>query len=259
MKTGEQTMKRGTLSIKPVYVGISHYRDVYGSVCSADVEGTPPIEPRNEAELEQDVNRFVGNLRSHPTIGFVQIEAPLVVKEHADLRRLPGAITHDTDALLVKLSGNTPVILRSLKRYGLPLWHAAPDEATLRAFRAKKLLRQSKFLYVGEIPSFSASLGPWDFNLLTERLGVLVRHIETNEFFRWFDRRSDEAVRETLEAWRGDFEKVAEPTDDDLRQATRVYLALRGLAAREDAKGLPSIAEDSRRNGRSSHAWLLRG
>lgn len=238
MNPDEQTMKRGTVSIKPVYVGIPHYRDVYGSVCSADVEGTPPIEPRHEAELERNVNHFVGNLRSDTPFEFVRVEAPLVIKEHADLRRLPGAITHDTDALLVKLSANTPVILRALKRYGVPLWHAAPDEATLRAFRAKKVLTESKFLYVGEIPSFSAPLGPWDFDVLTERLGVLVRHIETNEFFRWFDRASDEAVRETLDAWRGEFQEIVEPTDDDLLQATRVYLALRGLAEREDANGI---------------------
>jgi len=36
-------MNRGVVRIKPVLIGIPNCRKVHGSVCSADVEGTPPV------------------------------------------------------------------------------------------------------------------------------------------------------------------------------------------------------------------------
>jgi len=44
-------MQRGIVRIKRVFVGISHYRKVYGSVCSADVKGTPPVPAQSDTEL----------------------------------------------------------------------------------------------------------------------------------------------------------------------------------------------------------------
>jgi len=46
-------LKRSVVKIKPVLLGIPHYRYVYGSVCSADVVGTPPITPQGEKELKK--------------------------------------------------------------------------------------------------------------------------------------------------------------------------------------------------------------
>ena len=231
-------MKRGIVRIKPVVIGVSHYREIYGSVCSADVEGTPPIPVPKDEELEERARCLVSDFQHGLQVDFVEIESPLVVREQADIRRLSRELTHDTDALLLGAHGSIPLITQTLKRYGLPLLQRVPNLAFLRALRAKKLLNESRFIYVGEIPSFSAPMGPWDFAVLEDRLGVRVRHVETNEFFRWFDRASEKDVLETLEAWRGTFEKVVEPTDDDLLKATRVYLALRGLAEREDANGI---------------------
>ena len=231
-------MKRGIVRIKPVFVGISHYREVYGSVCSADVEGTPPMPPQTDAALDERARELARNFVEQVDGDFVEVEQPLVIKEHEDLRRLPAELTYDTDALLVGTHGNTPLVLRTLNRYGLPLIRGTASEAYLRALRVKKFLRESRFLYIGEIPSFSAPMGPWDFAALEERLGVRVRHIETNEFFRWFDRFPQEEVDTELEEWRRDFEDVVEPGEEDLLKATRVYLALRGLARREDANGI---------------------
>jgi L-fucose isomerase-like protein len=231
-------VKRGTVQLKPVYVGISHYREIYGSVCSADVDGTPPIKPPTADETEKNARRWVSGFQERSPVGFVRLEKPLIIKEHADLRRLAADLTHATDALVVKFLGNTPLIERALKHYGLPVFNDVPDETVLRGLRVKKLLKESKCIYVGEIPSFSAPLGPWDFGVLMERFGVLIRHIETNEFFRWFDHVTEKDVRHALEGWRHDFEQVIEPTDDDLVQAARVYLALKGLAEREDANGI---------------------
>ncbi len=230
-------VQRGVVRIKPVYIGIHQYRDVYGSVCSADVEGTPPIPAPSMQELEKATQGMIDRFQEGLEVNFVEMEKPLMVKEHEDLRRLPAELSYDVDALLVEAIGSAPLELRALSQCGLPIIHNASADF-LRALRVKKFLKQSKFLYIGEIPSFSAPNGPWDFSALEERLGVRVRHIETNEFFRQFDRFSEEEVKKELEIWKKDFDEVLEPTEQHLMDATRVYLALRALCRREDANGL---------------------
>ncbi|MCD6335298.1 MAG: hypothetical protein J7M27_08210 [Candidatus Latescibacteria bacterium] len=230
-------LQRGVVRIKPVYVGIHQYRDVYGSVCSADVKGTPPIPAPSMQELEKATEGMIDRFQEGLNVDFVEMEKPLVVKEHEDLRRLSSELSYDVDALLVEAIGSAPLELHALSQYGLPIIRSASADF-LRALRVKKFLKQSKFLYIGEIPSFSAPNGPWDFFALEERLGVRVRHIETNEFYRWFDRFSEKDVNKELEIWKKDFDEVLEPTEQDLMDATRVYLALRGLCRREDANGL---------------------
>lgn len=231
--------KRGIVKIKPVYVGIHHYRDVYGSVCSADVVGTPPIPPPTEEELERATSGMISRFKdSLGELDFVGVEEPLIIKEHEDFRKLPAELSYDTDALLVGTVGALPLELHTLSQYKLPIIRGSTSVDFLRALRVKRFLKQSKFLYIGEIPSFSAPNGPYDFPAIEERLGVRVRHIESNEFYRWFDHFSEEEVKEELENWRKDFDEVLEPDEQELMNATRVYLALRYLCEREDANGL---------------------
>ena len=231
--------KRGIVKIKPVYVGIHHYRDVYGSVCSADVVGTPPIAPPTNEELEKATSGMVSRFKeSLEGADFVEVEKPLIIKEHEDFRKLPAQLSYDTDALLVRAAGAVPLERHTLSQYKLPIISGSTSIDFLRALRVRKFMKQSKFLYIGEIPSFSAPSGPYDFPAIEGRLGVRVRHIETNEFYRWFDRFSEEEVKKELENWRKDFDEVVEPDEQELMNATRVYLALRGLCEREDANGL---------------------
>lgn len=234
-----ENQERGIIKIKPVYIGIHHYRDVYGSVCSDDVEGTPPIEAPSEEELREKTQVITEEFRKKTdTLGFVEIEKPFIIKEHEDFRKLPALVTCDTDAFLVGNLGNVYLEMRTLSQYNVPIIRGDAGEAYLRALRVHKYIKQSKFLYIGEIPSFSAPNGPYDFDELEERLGVRVRHIETNEFYRWFDRFSDEDVKEELDIWRKDFDEVVEPDEHALMDAARVYMALRYLCRREDANGL---------------------
>ena len=241
-------MQRGIVKIKPIYIGIHHYRDVYGSVCSADVVGTPPIPPPTREELEASTRAMVERFEENLEVDFVRLEDPLIIKEHRDLRRLRAELSRDVDALLVGTIGRTPLELRTLSRYNLPMigrsvynlptLRAAASANFLRALRVKKFLKESKFLYIGEIPSFSAPNGPRDFWALEERLGVRGRHIESNKFYRWFDRVSEEEAKGELENWQKDFDQVLEPDERELLNAARVYLALRSLCEREDANGL---------------------
>lgn len=231
-------LKRGIVRIKPIYIGIHHYRYVYGSVCSDDVEETPSIPAPKREELEKATQEMISNFRENLDVDFVKIEDPLVVQEHQDLRKLPRELSYDTDALLVGTIGLAPLELRTLERYGLPIITDRISTDFLRALRVKKFLKESKFLYIGEIPSFSAPNGPWDFELLEERFGTRVRHIETNEFYRVFDSFSENEVKKELDAWSKNFDKILEPTEKHLMDATRAYLALRHLCEREDANGL---------------------
>ena len=206
--------------------------------CSSDVAGTPPIAPPTDGALQEAASRLVDGFNSGlGSLDFVKVEKPLIVKEHKDLRKLPAELDYDTDALLVGFGGALPLERHTLGRYGLPVIGGANADF-LKGLRVKKFLKQSKFLYIGEIPSFSAPNGPYDFPAIEDRLGVRVRHIETNEFYRWFDRFPENEVKKELENWRKQFDRVLEPDENELMNATRVYLALRYLCEREDANGL---------------------
>ena len=231
------SLERGIIRIKPVYIGLYHYYHVYGSVCSPDVIGTPPISPPTYDELKREAERLVENFKRGLDLEFVRIEEPFIIKEHKDFRRLPRELDYDIDAILVGTKGTSPLELKTLSRFGIPIIRRA-DPDYLRALRVKKFLRQSKFLYIGEIPSFSAPNGPWDFDFIERRLGVRVRHIDLSEFFRIFDRIPYERAKEELEKWSKDFAKIIEPTEKDLIDVVKVYLTLRYLCEREDANGV---------------------
>ncbi|MCD6361501.1 MAG: hypothetical protein J7M38_11650 [Armatimonadetes bacterium] len=228
---------RGTVRIKPVYIGIHHYADVYGSVCSPDVKGTPPIDAPTPEEVRNSARTMVEGFRDSVALGFVELEDPFVIQHQRDLRGLASQLTHDVDALLVGSAGTRPWEEFTLSQYGLPVIHGPVSEGFLRALRVKRYLAESKFLYIGEIPSFSAPNGPYDFRLIEERFGVRVRHIETNEFYRHFDALDEGTVAAELDHWSEHFAKV-EPDRASMLDATRVYLALRDLCEREDANGV---------------------
>jgi L-fucose isomerase-like protein len=242
-----EDLKRGVVKIKPIYIGLYHYRYVYGSVMSSDVIGTPKVSLPHVEELEKASQEMIKKFKEKiKQLDFVEIGAPLIIKEHKDMRRVPSELTYDVDALLVGSYGSMPLEMFALSRYRLPILTKSQIESLeskqitdfVRALRVKKFLKQSKVLYIGEIPSFSAPEGPWDFFAIEDRLGVRFRHVETNEFFRIFDSISDEVVRNKLEEWKKDFAEVVEPTEKDLMDATRVYLALRLLCDREDANAI---------------------
>ncbi len=228
--------ERGLINIRPIYVGLHHYTDVYGSVCSADVKGTPPFPEPKEQDVRESAEKMVNDFNRKVDLDFVNVQEPIVITHHRDMRSIHAQIDMDTDALLVRSRGAVPLEMRTISNLGLPI--ARGDESFLRGLRARKYLAQSKVIYIGEIPSFSAPNGPYDFPAIETRMGVRTRHIETNEFYRYFDRYSKEEVSEDLRAWSDDFDRVIEPGEEDLLNATRVYLALRELAEREDANGI---------------------
>jgi len=229
---------RGIVKIKPVYIGLYHYRERYGSVCSPDVKGTLQVPRMELQEIREEAQKLIKRFKENIRLDFVDVKEPFIISSHRDLRRLPENLSYDDDALLIGSMGVNPLEIYTLSLIGLPIIKGETTEDFIRALRVKKFLRQSKFLYIGEIPSFSAPYGPWDFYAIEKRFGVRVRHIETNEFYRYYDRIPDDAVKEELEKWRLDFERILEPSEEDLMNAVRVYLTLRYLCEREDANGV---------------------
>jgi len=231
--------ERGIVRIKPVYVGIRDYRYVWGSVCSTDVVGTPPAPAPTDEQLQTSAEHMIQRFKDGASVKFLHVDEPFIIKEHDDLIKLSADLTYDVDALLVSGMGNNPSVQFTLAQYGLPIISVSiygagtVSDDFLRALRVKKFLGQSKFLYIGEIPSFSAPDGPYDFQGVEKRLGVRVQHIETNEFYRCFDRISEEEARADLNIWQKDFNKVIEPDEASLLDASRVYLALRQLCEKE--------------------------
>jgi len=234
-------LKRGIIKIKPVYWGIYHYPDKYGSVCVPNEalfgKWTPPVPASRMEELERGAKGMVEGFKKSLEVDFVEVEEPSIIKEHKDLRKLPEELTYDVDALLVGSVGNWPLGIYALEKYGLPLIRGGSSDF-FRALRVKKFLSSSKFLYIGEFPSFSILNRQMDLFAPFKRFGVRVQHIETNEFYRHFDGFSDEEVLKELSNWKKDFDKVVEPSEEELMKATRGYLALLSLCNREDANGV---------------------
>jgi len=220
-------IERGIVKIKPVYIGVCRY-----------FPWSHPTSPPKMEELENRTQEMIDSFSNRLDVDFVEIDNPLIIKEHEDFRKLPKELSCDTDALLVGSFTTSPLELHSLSRYGLPTISSGCSENTLRALRVKKFLEESKFLYIGEFPSFSIVNRPRDLFGCEESLGIRVRQIETNEFYQLFDSFKDEQVKEELEQWKKDFDEIVEPTEEQLMDATRVYLALSYLSEREDANGI---------------------
>ena len=229
--------ERGIIKIKPIFIGIYHYNINYGSVCSPDKKGTPPVKEISYEDLEEKAKKMIDYFESKLEGNFVRIEEPYIISKHVDLRFLAKHLTYDVDAFLIGKIGNVPLIIKRLEMFGLPLLYK-PDNVFLKALSVKKYLRESKFLYIGEIPSFSAPRGPWDFFRIQEKFGIAFKHIDSGEFFKVFDSFDDEVVERELKIWKNDFGTVLEPSERDLMDMTRIYLTLKYFLDREDANAV---------------------
>jgi len=244
--SGENKATRGIVKIKPVYIGITRY-----------FPWSYPTSPLTMQEMENRAQEMVERFKKSLEVDFVKVETPLIIKEHADFRKMKAELSYDTDALLVGGS-RSPLEDYSLSRFELPMIYRDVNSDFLRALRVKKVLSESKVLYIGEFPSYSVgespsysirfSGGPRHLFSCEDRFGIRVRQIETMEFYNLFDSFKEDEVRKELANWRKDFDEVSETPDTHkasrvkdekyLMDATRVYLALRSLADREDANGI---------------------
>ena len=87
---GEYSPIRGIVKIKPVYIGITYY-----------FPWSYPNAPLTMQEAEKSAQEMVERFKENLEVDFVEVEAPLIIKEHADFRKLKAELSYDTDALLV--------------------------------------------------------------------------------------------------------------------------------------------------------------
>ena len=231
-------LPRGIVKVKPVYVGVPR-----------NFPWSYPNKPASMQELETRTREMVDRFKNSLDVGFVKVEPPLIVRENADFRKLKAELSYDTDALLAG-GPMSPLEDYSLSRLGLPVIRRETNSDFLRGLRVKKVLSESKVLYVGEYPSFSIrhDAGPRHLFSCEDRFGVRARQIEMIEFYRLFDSFKEAEVRKELASWRKSFDEVSETpeshkcsvvkSEKDLLDVTRVYLALRALALKEDANGI---------------------
>ena len=235
---GEKSPARGIVKIKPVYLGVTY-----------KFPWSYPNVPLKAQEAAKQARQMIEDFKQGLEVDFVEVEEPLIVTEHADFRKLKAELSYDTDALLV-IGPRRPLEEYSISRLGLPVILRSASSDFLRALRVKKILSESKVIYIGEYPSFSIMYDSSPRHLFSceDRFGVRVRQIETREFYELFDSFKEDEVRKELTNWRKDFDEVSPVpeckklsqvnNEKDLMDATRVYLALRTLATREDANGI---------------------
>jgi len=219
---------RGIVRIKPVFVGITRY-----------FPWNYPTSPNTIEELEKKTLEMIDDFKKGSDLDFIRIEKPFIINEHRDYIKLKSELTYDTDALLVGRYRVSTLDNIPLEKIGLPIIDNSVSSDFLRALRVKKMLSESKILYIGEFPSISVGTES-TINLFDcqESFGVRVRQIETNEFYSIFDSFKAEEVKKELSNWMKDFGEIIEPSNEHLMDMTRVYLALKALALREDANGL---------------------
>ena len=133
-----EVTSRGTVKIKPVYIGLYHYIERYGSVCSPDVRGTPQTPKMVLREVMGRARELVERFKEGIGLDFVDVKEPFVISSHRDLRRLPEVLTYDDDALLVGSIGENPLETYTLSLYGLPIIRGDVTEDFIRALRVKK-------------------------------------------------------------------------------------------------------------------------
>jgi len=76
---------RGIVKIKPVYIGLYHYRERYGSVCSPDVKGTPRIPQVGLQETMKKARELVKRFKERISLDFVNVKEPFIISNHRGL------------------------------------------------------------------------------------------------------------------------------------------------------------------------------
>ncbi|HDH06977.1 MAG TPA: hypothetical protein ENF87_01275 [Thermoproteales archaeon] len=250
------TLKDIRVRLKPVVVAVPHYRYRIGSVCAPDVEGTPEYTPLSREHLKGLSETIVEELKQKIG-GEAVVEKPFIIGHPADFNGLYEELTYNIDAIIVYLINCMRPDVFALARFRKPLFfigygywgirdyigykhvylvrNSEELKPYLRALRAKKYLERSKFLYFGEIPSFSAASSMWDFRNIEEKTGLRARQIEIGDLLETYRKVDEKKAEKVLEEWYKGFEKIVEPTREHLIKAVKLYLTIEEWLNREGA------------------------
>lgn len=98
--------------------------------------------------------------------------------------------------------------------------------------RVAPRLRQTRIIHIGT---------PWGLTFsphLNKKLGVEVVHVDIDRFKKVYNDIDDKDVEKETEQWIRQAKKVIEPSKQDIRKASRVYLTMKKLIEQEQARAI---------------------
>lgn len=213
------------------------------------------------------VDEMKGILKSDVTF-----KGTLPITKESDLRRLDEPVERDVDVLMLSAEsfvGKSMIYsCRKLAKLELPIiiwgkegyassgsWDTrgflesqgaeaysplGPSEydRIIRQIGALSKLKNSKVIIFGAVPNISRFDSCWDFGLLERRLGVEVKQIDMETLLEEFNKVKTEEGREVLDSWREDIERIDGPSEDEVVEVARLYVALKRFISRENADAI---------------------
>jgi L-fucose isomerase-like protein len=234
-------MHRGEAHLKPVYLALGR-------------EGKTAMERARAWVVDME-----GLLASGPAFG-----DPMVITGEADLRQVERSICLDSDALMLTGGGSIPAC-RKLARLDLPIiiWgpegfaHASewdlrgflesegaeaysplgPSECdkVVRIIGTPARLKRSKALVFGDIPIQSPISSCWDSELIQRRVGVEIEQLPTSLLLQELDKVDIEEGERVFQEWKETIEAIEGPSETEMVEVARLYVALKRLVQRHDA------------------------
>ncbi|MGB9717409.1 MAG: hypothetical protein ACPL4E_03065 [Thermoproteota archaeon] len=118
----------------------------------------------------------------------------------------------------------------------------------LKILEAKKRISNTKLLVLNaNYPHWGRFLTriSGGLNMVKERLGIKVEYVRSEEVLKRWEEVGEERVREVVEKWMGQAEKIIEPSRSDVEKAARLYLVMKDLLSEKDAQGLTMAYGDN--------------
>lgn len=260
-------LKDHKIVLKPLNIGWGRdYSDA--PVMAAEAWQFGPVKPRNAKRAKEIPAKDVSLQNLKHEYAWVEVRDVVQIRDLAEARRFVGSDC-DADAYIVTTSytEEAGAILAVLAQKDIPIipewdnwgyawvgrmilgWSeeigfrsflptcAEDVDDLLRALRAVSMLRQTKILYIGNIPSHSCNAETRPLNLF-QKFKADFRQINFKEFTDTVDSFvGTEAAGQLAEQWI-QRHKVMDGREKVLNRYTAIYLALKRLLAKYDANAL---------------------
>lgn len=218
----------------------------------------------SDDEASKKAKTFMDEIKS--VWGEENIHEPLIVRDTRIAYRIYDFIERNIDAIVLNIAGPR-ILFRKLVRLGVPiiLWeskgysHAGAwdirgylsywggkiftpigeEEARriVKLLSGIEYLKRSKLIVFGSIPPPNVS-SQWCLEYIEKKLGVEVKVISVEKLLKEFDGISSEAAEKVFNEWSKMFIKIDENRVDALKDAVKIYIAMKNFLERENGNAL---------------------